>query len=213
MSSVPEKQTPSAADSSLSGIVAEACNHELASFKRQWWWMFSLGVVLMILGLCAVTVPIVTSVAVVLFLGAFLFVGGVIQVVSAFWTGRWSGFLLELLIGIFYIVVGLLILDTPVASTLALTLLIAAFLIVSGLFRVISAIVSKLPGWGWHVLSGVITLVLGILLTKVLRGCDPGSALWVIGLFVGIEMLFNGLIWLMLGLEIRRIPVAASEKR
>ena len=118
-----------------------------------------------------------------------------------------TGFLLQLLIGIFYIVVSVLILDTPVASTMALTLLIAAFLVVSGIFRIVSALTLKFPGWGWQMLSGVVTMILGVLITKVLKQDDGAGGLWVIGLFVGIEMIFNGWTWIMLSLEVRSIPV------
>ena len=81
------------------------------------------------------------------------------------------------------------------------------FLVVSGIFRIVSALTLKFPGWGWQMLSGVVTMILGVLITKVLKQDDGAGGLWVIGLFVGIEMIFNGWTWIMLSLEVRSIPV------
>jgi len=206
MNDASQNQVPAAERAAL-GSASHSLRHELQDLKQQWRWLFLMGIALVVLGSLAIGVPIFVSVSAVIFLGAFLLAAGIAQVVSAFWAGRWSGFLLQLLIGIFYIVVAVLILDTPVASTMTLTLLIAAFLIVSGIFRIVSALTLKFPGWGWQMLSGVITLILGVLITKVLTQDDSMGGLWVIGLFVGIEMIFNGLTWSMLALEIRSIPV------
>jgi len=198
MSDATENQAPGGPLNSL--------GHELQNLKEQWWCLLLLGISLAVLGTLAIGVPIFVSVATVIFLGAFMLVAGVAQVISAFWSGRWSGFLLQLLIGIFYVVVALLILDTPVASTMALTLMIAVFLIVSGIFRIVSSLTLKFPGWGWQMLSGVVTLILGMLINKVLTQETPATGLWVIGLFIGIEMIFNGWTWIALALEIHKIP-------
>ena len=205
MSETPQNAVP-AVERAEPGSALQALRHELQDLKQHWWWLCVLGTSLVVLGSLAIGVPIFVSVATVIFLGAFLLVAGVAQVISAFWAGRWSGFLLQLLIGIFYVVVAILILDAPLESTLALTLLIAAFLIVTGIFRVVSALTLKFPGWGWQMLNGVITLLLGVLVTKVLAQDEATAGLWVIGLFVGIEMIFNGWTWIMLSLEIRNIP-------
>ncbi len=103
-------------------------------------------------------------------------------------------------------VVAVLILDEPATSVLALTLLIAVFLVVSGIFRIASSLTLKFHGWGWHLLCGVVTLMLGVLITKVLReDVERSRGLMVIGLFVGIEMIFNGWTWVMLALQVRRL--------
>ena len=83
-------------------------------------------------------------------------------------------------------VVGILMVLRPVASAEMLTLLMGAFFLVVGLFQLIEPFWIGLPGWGWHVLNGIITLVLGVLVLTQW----PVSGLWVIGMFVGVELIF-----------------------
>lgn len=99
-------------------------------------------------------------------------------------------------------VVGGLFLRAPVDALLVLTLLLACLLLVGGIFRVVAALAYRLTGWGWTLASGVIDVVLGLMI-----GMDlPASALWVIGLFVGISLLFRGFNWIGLGLAVRSLP-------
>ena len=88
-------------------------------------------------------------------------------------------------------------------------MLIAAFFIVVGIFRIVVSLVERFPQWGWALLNGAITLIAGI----IIYVAYPSSALWVIGLLVGLEMIFNGWTWIMLSLSIRRLnePDAESE--
>jgi uncharacterized membrane protein HdeD (DUF308 family) len=196
------------ADARLAAKLEKAMKHELRHVRDKWWWALLLGVGLFVLGLAALaTAPFLASVVFVVLLGFLMLVGGVAQLVSAFWAGKWSGFLLELLIGILYVVIGILIIDEPVETLVVLTVLIAAFLIVGGIFRIVSAMSLQFPGWGWHLLNGFVSLLLGVLILQRW----PESSLVVIGVFVGIEMIFNGLTWAMLGLELRRLPEVAEE--
>ncbi len=183
--------------------------HELRALRKDWWWLMLLGVSLVVLGTIAIGGAFFVSVVTVIFFGVLLMIGGVGQIISAFWAGRWSGFMLQLLLGIFYVVVAMLILDQPLVSTVALTMLIAAFLIVAGIFRIVSAMVLRFPSWGWQLLSGVVALMLGLLINRLVAENDP-RALLLIGIFVGIEMLFNGWTWIMLSLEVRRLPAEAE---
>jgi uncharacterized membrane protein HdeD (DUF308 family) len=134
-----------------------------------------------------------------LLFGWFLIVTGVMEVVSAVWARRWTGFFLHLLAGILDGIIGLLIVTHPGAALLGLTLLLAAFFMVGGVYRLITALMLQLPNWGWAALGGFVTLLLGILLWVEW----PWSAFWFIGLCVGIEMLFRGWAWVMLALTIR----------
>ena len=147
-----------------------------------------------------------TLTSVVVF-GFLLVAAGITQVVSSFWSGKWSGMLLHLLIGVLYTVVGFMMLDAPVENTLLLTKLIAVFMIVTGIFNVVASLAHRFHGWGWVLLNGCVTMLLGMLINKQW----PSSALWVIGLFVGIEMIFNGWGWIMLSLGLRSSTSAASE--
>jgi len=181
---------------------ADAVNHELAHLRNQWWWFLLLGIAMILLGTAAIAVPPLFTDVAVLVLGVLLIVGGIGQIISSFWVGRWSGFFVSLLTGILYTVVGFLMVDRPLVGAAALTLLLAAFFIVTGIFKIIVCLHLKFHNWGWALLNGVVTLLLGIIIWSQL----PTSVLWVIGLLIGIEMLFNGWAWVMMGLSVRHLP-------
>jgi uncharacterized membrane protein HdeD (DUF308 family) len=179
--------------------------HELQALHQQWWCFLLLGVSLIVIGSICIADPLIGSIASVLFLGFLLLAGGITQVVSAFWAGRWSGMLFHVLIGALYGVVGYMIIDAPGISLAVLTKFIAIFLIVGGVFRIVAALVTRFHDWGWVLLNGAITLFLGLIINRQL----PEASLWVIGLFIGIEMIFNGWAWVMLSLGLRRVGTAA----
>lgn len=184
-----------------------AIDHELQGLRDEWWWLLLLGISLVILGTVAIAcAPFVSFFSVVIF-GVVLLIGGVAVIVSAFRTGKWSAFLVNLLIGILYLVVGVLIIDKPDVSLVAITLLLACFFVTAGIFRMIAALVVQFPQWGWALLSGFITLILGIL---ILKGWEVSSFI-IIGIFIGIELLFHGWMWIMLSLAVRRLPAAEQE--
>ena len=188
----------------MSTVPAESnssVTHELHPLRNQWWCFLLLGIALVILGSLCIIDPFVPTLASVFVLGFILMVAGITQIVSSFWAGKWSGMLFHMLIGVLYVIVGYMIVDAPVINMVLITKFIAIFLIVSGAFRMISALIVRFPDWGWALLNGGVTLLLGIIINRQL----PEAALWVIGLFVGIEMLFNGWAWVMLALDLRAV--------
>jgi uncharacterized membrane protein HdeD (DUF308 family) len=190
--------------------MAEAeLKHELQAVRRYWWVFLAMGVGLVVLGMVAIGTMFWVSVLTVAVFGVLLLIGGVTQILSSFWAGRWKGFVLHVLIGILYIVTGFVLVDHPLEAAITLTLLIAAFLVVSGVFRMVVALSEQFHNWGWVLLNGAVATILGLLIYKQW----PSSGLWVIGLFVGIEMIFNGWFWIMLSLGLRSIPAErAGEK-
>ena len=183
--------------------------HELGRLRSHWLWILLLGVLLVVAGMAAIVVPpatVGTTLAVTIVLGALLMVGGLASIVSAFWIGNWSGFLVQLLVGILYLACGFVMTEKPVISAVAMTIFIAISFIVLGAFRSVSALMLRFPQWGWALLNGVITLLAGIIIYRQL----PFDALWVIGLLVGLEMLFNGWTWIMLALALRTLPRAPA---
>jgi uncharacterized membrane protein HdeD (DUF308 family) len=175
--------------------------HELHPLRNQWWCFLLLGVALVVLGSFCIIDPFIPSLASVIILGFLLMAAGIFQIVSALWAGKWSGMLIHMLIGVLYVVVGYMVVDSPVINMVLITKFIAIFLIVSGAFRIISALVVRFQDWGWALLNGGVTLLLGVIINRQL----PEAALWVIGLFVGIELVFNGWSWVMLALGLRAI--------
>jgi uncharacterized membrane protein HdeD (DUF308 family) len=175
--------------------------HELHPLRDKWWCFLLLGIALVVLGSICIIEPLVPSIASVVALGFLLMAAGIVQIVSSFWAGNWSGMLVHILIGVLYLVVGYMIVDEPVVNMVLITKFIAIFLIVSGAFRLVSALVVRFQDWGWVALNGGVTLLLGIIINRQL----PEAALWVIGLFIGIEILLNGWAWVMLALGLRSL--------
>ncbi|HXY33536.1 MAG TPA: DUF308 domain-containing protein, partial [Planctomycetaceae bacterium] len=142
----------------------------------------------------------------VVFAGWMLLIGGILSAGHAFWRKHWKGFFLDLAIGVLYVVAGLMMVGNPVAAAVSLTLLIAMFLLMEGIFRIIVALSGQLEHRGWVMLNGLITAGLGILIWRQW----PLSGLWVIGLFVGIEMIFYGWSLVMLSLVVKGAVVPAE---
>ncbi len=183
---------------STATLVQSSDSVEPAAYGRAWLPFLLAGAVMVALGTFVIgwaCLASMTVVAVWLF-GSFLIVGGIAEILTALWAGRWSGRLVHLLIGAMYLVIGFIFMTEPKDSAVRLTLIIAIFLIVSGVVRIVAAIAESLPGRWSTLLNGVVTLVLGVLIYRQW----PESALWVIGLFIGIEMLFNGWTWVLLSL-------------
>jgi uncharacterized membrane protein HdeD (DUF308 family) len=178
---------------SVSGNVPSADPHVL---KRAWGWFFVLGILEIVLGTIAVGASVFTTVVTVLLFGWLLLIGGVVSAAHAFWRKHWKGFFLDVVTGVLYVVAGLMMIAHPLRAAVTLTLLIAMFLLIGGIFRIIVALSGQLEHWGWVMLNGLITAALGIMIWRQW----PDSAYWVIGLFVGIEMIFYGWSLIMLSL-------------
>ena len=176
--------------------------HELTHIQKHWGWFLVLGILLIVGGVAAIAFPILSSVGAVIVLGIILIVSGIFTIVGAFWAGKWSAFLLQILIGILYLIAGIVMDDMPLQSMEVLSLFMAAFFIVAGVFRVVVALAERFPKWGWALLNGVVTLLVGIIILE----SYPISALWAIGVLVGVELLFNGWTWVMLSLALRDAP-------
>jgi uncharacterized membrane protein HdeD (DUF308 family) len=186
----------------------EQLKQEFRHLRREWLWLFLFGMLMTVCGAAAVVFPpltVVLSISAVVVLGIALMVAGVATIITSLWTGKWSGTMVQLLIGVLYVVMGFMITEKPLASAGMLTLFIAAFCIVAGIFRTIAALSLRYAYWGWSLLNGMITLLLGLIIYRQF----PQSAVWVLGLLVGLELFFHGWTWIMLSLAIKRIPADA----
>lgn len=168
--------------------------------QKGWRWLLGVGILLSILGLLLIVAPVLGTLAIDLLVGWFLIIGGVAQLIHAFMEKAWRGFLLELLSGILYAVVGVLLVLHPMEGAQALTIFLAAFLTIEGIVRIVMALrVRPGHGWGWLLFGGIITVILAILIWSQL----PDAALWVIGLLVGINLLFTGWSLTMMAIAVR----------
>jgi uncharacterized membrane protein HdeD (DUF308 family) len=179
----------------------------LEELRRRWGWYLVLGILLIVLGTTALGSSVLMTLATMVFVGWLMIGGGVVEAVQAFTCKGWSGFFLDLLTGILYVVVGFMIVANPGATAVALTLLIAMFLITGGIFRIVVAVSVRFPNWIWLVVHGIVNLLLGIAIWRQW----PLAGLWVIGLFVGIDMIFNGWSLVMLALAAKKLPTGEAK--
>jgi uncharacterized membrane protein HdeD (DUF308 family) len=181
---------------------------QLESLRRSWIGFVLLGIAMVLLGSVAISWAclITVTIAATWLFGAVLLGGGIAEIIHAFAVSRWSGTLLHVLVGVLYGVAGFVILDRPGESAILLTRLIAIFLIVGGVFRIVAALANRFPAWGYVFLNGVVTLVLG----AMIYAQWPASGLWFIGLYLGIEMILNGCSSIALGLGLKRLSAAST---
>ena len=160
---------------------------------------FTLRLSMALLGVAAVARAVTATVVSMLFFAWLLLLAAAIEVAQAVAVGHWAGFFQHLLAAILFGVTGLIMVMRPLVTAEVLTLFMAMFFLIGGLFQLIGAAWVGLPGWGWHVVDGVITLALGLLVLARW----PASGLWVIGLFLGIDLIFYGMAWIVIALGLR----------
>jgi uncharacterized membrane protein HdeD (DUF308 family) len=170
--------------------------------RRSWGWFLVLGILFIVLGVICVIGDVSATFATVLVFGWLLLLSGVFALVHAFRTHTWSGVLLSLLSALLRGFTGYLLIRYPVAGAVTLTLILASFFIVGGLFRAIGAGMLRLPRWGWSVFSGIVSVVLGIILLAQL----PSSSIWFIGFAIGIDLIVDGVSLIALATAIQSQP-------
>jgi len=171
----------------------------LSEIHGHWGWFVALGVVFLIAGLLAFSFVFAATLASVLMYGVLLLAGGIAQIVHAFQVRTWGNFLMWMLVGLLYGIAGILIFINPVLASAVLTLMIGLTLVVVGVLRVVAAWQS-VAGRGWLMVGGALTVLLGLL---IVFGW-PASTMWAIGLFLAIDLIYEGVAFLMLGLAAKR---------
>jgi uncharacterized membrane protein HdeD (DUF308 family) len=180
---------------------------DIENLRRNWIWFLLLGIALAVIGIVAIGAPLAATLSTMLFLGWLLFFSGVLQIVHAFWAKQWGGFFVQILVGVLQLVVGGLMIERPLtAGAESLTLLMAVFFVVGGIFRMFAAVALPFDGRVWLFLGGLINLVLGVMIWKRW----PGDSIWVIGLFVGIDLLMHGLWLVTLAISIKAMPTTTT---
>ncbi len=132
--------------------------HEIVQY---WGWFLVFGIAVTLLGVAAVVRSFAATVVSMLFFGWLLVFAGGIEVAQAVMVGHWAGFFHHLLAAILFGIAGLLLVTQPMKSAEVLTMFMAMFFLVGGLFQIVGSIAVALPGWGWQVADGLITRVLG----------------------------------------------------
>jgi uncharacterized membrane protein HdeD (DUF308 family) len=173
----------------------------MAPLRAKSGWIVALGVVYLLAGFVALGSVVMATVASVLIVGVMMIVAGVAEVFSAFQIKSWGKFLLWVLLGVLYIIAGFVTFENPLLAAALLTLILGASLVASGIMRIVLAFsIKQETPWIWVLLSGVITLLLGLLILAHW----PVSSLYILGLFLGIDLIMAGTGWIGLGFGLRR---------
>ena len=174
---------------------------DLAPLRAKSGWIVALGAVYVIAGFIALGSVAMATVASVLVVGVMMIIAGVAEVINAFQIKTWGRFVLWALLGVLYIIAGFVTFENPLLAAVLLTLMLGASLVASGVMRIILAFSMKRETpWIWVALSGVITLLLGLLILAHW----PINSLYILGLFLGIDLIMAGAGWIGLGLGLRR---------
>jgi uncharacterized membrane protein HdeD (DUF308 family) len=163
----------------------------------------ALGVMFLILGALVALFPMVVAITIEIVLGWVLIVNGILLVIHSFSLRDLSGFIFRLLLGIITIIFGGLILSNILAATIAFSVILAVFLILEGILKIVVSFHFRgIGNWSWLLLSGAIALILGIMWLKW-----PLTGAWAMGLLIGIDMVLGGLSMIMVGSGLRKIEI------
>jgi uncharacterized membrane protein HdeD (DUF308 family) len=162
-----------------------------AAIHEHWKAFLFEGILLVILGLAAMIVPPLASLAVTIFLGWMFLISGIAGLALTFWARQIPGFWWSLLSAVLALVAGIVLLAQPVQGTLTLTIVVGAYFLAEGVATIMYALEHRRElsqRWSWMLVAGVMDLLIAAVIIAGL----PGSALWAVGLLVGINLLFGG---------------------
>jgi len=166
-----------------------------------WAWLVFAGIVSLLGGILALANPFAATVTVVQLTGAFFVVMGILQIIHSFRMRGWGGFLWGLILGIVTFFVGVVLFRNPFAGAVSLTILIGTLLLIMGVVKCLFAFQMRpLGGWGWGLASGLVSIALALVIFVYF----PVSALTVLGVFLGVELVSSGLWLLLIGFAARR---------
>jgi uncharacterized membrane protein HdeD (DUF308 family) len=172
----------------------------MGDLQRHWGWILGLGIFFLILGCVGLGMVVGLTLVSMVFSSALLVIAGFSHLIDVFKHREWRGIIWHTLIAILYIAAGVLVFYDPFLASTLITGLLACTLIVIGITRVFMVIALKeAKGWIWLLLAGITAIILGILILMQW----PASGLWVIGLFIAIEMIVTGWTYIFIALAVR----------
>lgn len=175
------------------------------ALRAKWGWIVALGVIFMIAGVIALGSVVAATASAVLIVGIMMIMGGVAELVAAFGVKDWHKSLVWGLLGALYIAAGIMAIYNPFAAATVLTLFLGVALVAGGIVRMFLAWHMREAGkpWGWVVVSGIVTVLLGLMIIVQW----PASSFYVLGIFLGIDLIFIGSGWLTIGLALKQRQV------
>jgi len=191
----------STTSSSPTSPPAHSLGSGLSTLRTKWGWIVALGVIYLIAGILAFGSVLFATVVSVLFVGVMMIVSGIAEIINAFQVKSWGKFLFWALLGVLYVVAGFIVFENPLLAAATLTLFLGVALVISGIVRVFLAFgMNAAAPWGLVALSGVITLVLG----AIILAHWPVSSLYVLGIFLSVDLIFAGISWIGMGMALKR---------
>lgn len=179
---------------------------EIEAIHHAWALLFGWGILLFIGGIIALLYPVAATVASMEVFGVLLLFAAGGQLVAIFYSRKWGGVLSAVLCSILYLFGGVILLERPLLAAAGYTLFLTMLFFAVGIVRITTALIHQFSGWGWVALSGGISVLLAVLIWQDF----PASAFWVIGAFIGIDLIFAGWSWMMTGLAVRHLPTHTS---
>ena len=184
----------------LTPDMSQTLKEHIGELRSKWGWFVALGIVMLIVGVIALGNLLAATVASVYLVGFMMLIAGGAEIAHAFGVKTWGGFFLWLLGGLLYAIGGIIAFTNPLLASAVLTLLLAASLVASGVVRAwIGYKHWSAKGSGWIITAAIITALCGI----VIAIGWPTNSLWVLGMFLAIDMIFQGWTAIALGFALK----------
>ncbi len=174
----------------------------IKTLRAKWGWIVALGIIFMIAGVIALGSVVAATESAVLIVGIMMIMAGVAEIIAAFNVKDWGKAIFWGLLGVLYVAAGIIAIMNPFAAATILTLFLGIALIAGGVVRMFLAWHMREAGkpWGWIVVSGIISVLLGAMIIAHW----PYSSFYVLGIFLGIDLIFIGSSWFTIGLALKR---------
>jgi len=184
------------------GPHAPAPADEIKVLRAKWGWIFALGVISVVAGVLALGSVVVATEAAVMIVGVMMLAAGFAEIVAAFGVRDWCHFLFWMLLGVFYSLAGFVCLADPFEGATILTLMLGILLAIIGLLRIyLSTLMQHGTPWGWVAFSGVLSFLVGLMII----GGWPSSNFFVLGLLLGMDLIYLGTTWAAVGLALKHL--------
>ena len=178
------------------------------ALAKSWKLLLTAGIISAILGAIAIIIPPLASVTITLLVGILLLIGAVAYVAEAISRGTTGHRIWSFIVAIIYVIAGVWLIVNPAEGTITLTWVLAIFFLVIGIFRILAGIQArgKVPNAGWTIVNGILAVVIAALVIANL----PSSAAWAIGLLVGIQLLFDGIMMIAAGMAAKKLSESGT---
>lgn len=173
----------------------------ISNLTPSWGWTLGLGIFLVLLGAIGLGMAVGLTLVSMIFFSALLIIAGITHAIEVFKYKEWKGMIWRAFVAVLYIVGGCVVFYDPFMASSLITALLAGVFIIIGISRIALAFALKdSKGWGWLLFAGIMAIVLGLLIMMQW----PLSGLWVIGMFVAVEMLVTGWTYIFVAFAQRR---------